>query len=415
MDTKPAQPRPGCKSSLGASVRPDDGTVGLYVHVPFCERICPYCDFAVVAARPLDRATEERTVAALERELRVRGEGLAHRTLASVYFGGGTPALLSPDSLARLVEAAHGAFEKASDGRTPEVTLEANPSTVERERLPHFRAAGVNRLSLGVQSFDDAVLKRLGRAHRGVEGRRTLEAARAAAFDSISVDLIWAVPGAPEDAPLRDLAVLEAHRPEHLSAYELTIEEGTPFGLARERGQLEPLDDDDVVALGGRIAARAAAAGLERYEVSSYARPGFEARHNRRYWRREPVLGIGLGAWSSLPPSEEAPFGAREANERALDAWLAGVERVGHAVSEREVFDAATARGEAAFLGLRELREGLDLAAFEAEFGAPLRTFHPEALDALVRDGLVVESDDRRLRLTSRGRWLADTVAAAFV
>jgi oxygen-independent coproporphyrinogen III oxidase len=386
-------------------------TVGVYVHVPFCERVCPYCDFAVVAARRLAAADEERYVAGLLTELAARVPRFAGLALETIYLGGGTPALLRPESVARLVEALRAAF----GGAPREVTLEANPSTTERERLAGFRAAGIDRLSLGVQSFDDATLKRLGRAHRAEAAHRTLAAVRGAGFANVSLDLIEGAPGQTAEGVERDLAAALAFGPEHLSAYALTLEPGTPFHAAAASGRLAAPDDDAVAEMLERTHARLEAAGLLRYEVSSWARPGRESQHNQRYWRRAPVLGLGVGAHSTEPASGEAPFGARAANERGLAAWLARVEAGGGAAPPvREAPDAATARGEAAFLALRT-RTGLDAARFGAEFGAKPRQFFAPAIDALRALGLVDESEAGDLRPTARGWLFADTVATHFV
>jgi len=388
-----------------------DETVGAYLHVPFCERVCPYCDFAVVATRRLAAAEEERYVAALLSELAARAPLFAGRSLDTIYFGGGTPALLRPDSIGRLVEGLRGAF----GGAPREVTLEANPSTLERERLPGFREAGVNRLSLGVQSFDDATLKRLGRAHRAGEAHAALAAARGAGFDNVSLDLIAGAPGQRLADFERDLAAALAFGPEHLSGYALTLEPGTPFAVAAADGRLEVPDDDAVAEQLELAQARLEGAGLRRYEVSSWARPGRESLHNQRYWRRAPVLALGVGAHSSEPASAAAPFGARAANERSLPVWLARIEGGGGAAPPvREAPDAATARGEAAFLALRT-RRGLDAAQFAAEFSAPPRRFFAEAIDELLALGLLTEGATGDLRPTPRSWLFADTLAARFV
>jgi oxygen-independent coproporphyrinogen-3 oxidase len=390
----------------------DDGTIGVYVHVPFCERVCPYCDFAVVAARELPEADEARFVAAVEAELAVRAPALAGRRLETVYLGGGTPSRLRPSSVARILAAVRAAFP----GSAPrETTLEVNPGTSERARLPAFRAAGVDRLSVGVQSFDDATLKRLGRAHRAREAHATLEAARAAGFAEISLDLLVGAPGQSEAAFEADLAATVAFAPEHVSAYALTLEEGTPFARAAARGRLALPDDDRVAARLERLREALEQAGLRLYETSSYARPGREARHNRRYWERRPVLGVGPGAWSAEPPGPGAPFGVRSANERDLGAWRARVEGgEGASPPMREVADAATARGEAAFLALRTAR-GLAARTFADEFGATPRGVFGPAVAELVEAGLLEEAPAGDLRLTRRGWLLGDEVAARFV
>jgi oxygen-independent coproporphyrinogen-3 oxidase len=386
-------------------------TLGVYVHVPFCERVCPYCDFAVVATRRLAAADEERYVASLLAELAARAPRFAGLALDTVYLGGGTPALLRPESVARLVAALRGAF----GGAPREVTLEANPSTLERGRLPGFRAAGVDRLSLGVQSFDDATLRRLGRAHRAEEVHRTLAAARAAGFANLSLDLILGAPGQTAAGAAGDLGAALDFGPEHLSAYALTLEPGTPFHAAAGSRRLAVPDDDAVAEMLEGAHARLEAAGLLRYEVSSWARPGRESLHNQRYWRRAPVLGLGVGAHSTEPASAGEPFGARAANERGLAPWLARVEAGGGAAPpQREALDAATARAEAAFLALRT-RAGLDAARFAAEFGAAPRRFFAPAIDALRALGLLDESAAGDLSPTPRSWLFADTVATHFV
>jgi oxygen-independent coproporphyrinogen-3 oxidase len=387
-------------------------TVGLYVHVPFCERVCPYCDFAVVAARSLPEAREGAYVDAVLAELRTRRGAFAGRELESLYLGGGTPSLLRPGSVARIIEGARSAFP----GPPPrEVTLEVNPSTLERERLPAFRDAGVGRVSIGIQSFDDRVLQRLGRAHRAEEGHRTLAASRAAGFEMISLDLIFAAPGQDLAGFERDLAAAIEFGPDHASVYELTIESGTPFARAEARGQLDRAGEEEAIAMIETAERRLAAVGLDRYEISSYARPGCEAIHNRRYWERRPVLGVGVGAFSTDPPTPEAPFGLRRANVRELPAYLAATA-AGRSpeAAPAERLDAPTARGEAIFLGLRR-GAGVDAARFEAEFGEPPRAFFGDQIEALRAARLLVEREGGDLQLTARGRLLSDTVFSHFV
>ncbi len=393
--------------------------MGVYVHVPFCERVCPYCDFAVVAAPDLSAEREARYVEGLLAELAARAPDFEGRSLASLYLGGGTPSLLTAESVARLVAAVRGAFgEPERSAQAPEITLEVNPSTVERERLPAFAQAGVNRLSVGVQSFDDDTLKRLGRAHRAEEAHATLAAARAArsaGIDAISVDLIFAAPGQGPAQLEADLQQLVDFAPEHVSAYALTVEEGTPFALAERRGQLAMPDEDDAASMMILLRRGLEAAGLPAYEISNYARPGFEAAHNRRYWQRRPVLGLGVSAWSTEVPGDTSPFGVRIHNERDVEPWRTRVMAGEPAPAEaREVLSQEVARGEAAFLALRTTA-GLDSAAFEREFGAPPRGFWGSAIDEFCRAGLLREGAGGDLRLSERGVLLADPVFAAFV
>ena len=386
-------------------------TVGVYVHVPFCERVCPYCDFAVVAARPLTDAAQDAYVEALLRELDQRAPVFAGLELATLYLGGGTPSLLRADAVGRIAAAVRERFAARADLET---TLEVNPSTLERERLPAFRAAGVSRLSVGVQSFDDAVLKRLGRAHRSSECRETLRAARSAGYANVSLDLIQAAPGQSLAQARRDLDEALAFGPEHVSVYELTIEAGTPFGAAAERGRLARPDEDTAVAMYEAAQDALGAAGYRPYEISSHARPGFESAHNLRYWARLPVLGLGVGAWSTEPPREGAPHGARRATVRDLPTYL-GLLADGRApeAGPPAVLDAPTARGEAIFLGLRTAR-GVDPVGFEREFGARPRAFFDAEIRELLEAGLLCE-EDGALRLTRRGRRLSDSVFERFV
>ena len=403
------------KEHGGASF--DDGRVGVYVHLPFCERICPYCDFAVVPAKAFDRELETRYVAALRRELEARSRDFGGRPLASLYFGGGTPSLFRPDSIARLIEAVERAFPPTGRREEPiEITLELNPGTLELARLPAFRDAGIDRLSIGIQSFDDGLLKRLGRAHRAILARRALEAARAAGFDNLSIDLIFAGPGQTRSDLDRDLDEVLRWGPEHVSTYELTFEPGTPFGRALAAGRMSAFDEEVAADMIGQIEDRLGAAGFERYEISNHARPGFRSRHNARYWSRQAVLGLGMGAHSTEARAPRHPHGARRANPRVLSDWFERVERDPAHVGTVESLPPPTARGEAVFLALRR-REGLVATDFAAEFGAPPRAYFESEIARNVARGWLEEDVPAPgdLRLTAAGRLLADRVAADFV
>ncbi len=382
--------------------------LGVYLHVPFCERICPYCDFPVLVARPLTPQTEDRYVAALRAELAARRGDFAGRRIATIYFGGGTPSLLRPESVRGLLDEVRAAFP----GEPDEVTLEVNPSTLESARLPGFRSAGVDRVSVGIQSFDDTTLRRLGRAHRAREGERTLAACREAGFGRLSLDLIVAAPGQDLAAVERDLAAAVSAGPDHLSVYELTLEPGTPFAKAAARGRLATADEETAARMIERAEVVLVAAGYRRYEISSYARPGAEALHNQRYWERRPVLGLGMGAVSNDPPAAGRSHGVRRTNPRTLDAYLDVAD--GARGSELEVLTPQVARGEAVFLALRT-EMGLDAQRFAGEFGAPPRQFFGHAIDTLREQGLLAEGDTGRLWLTPRGRMLSDSVFTHFV
>jgi len=393
------------------------GDLGVYIHVPFCERICPYCDFATAVARPLEPEREERYLAALLRELSLRAGEFRGSRLETLYFGGGTPSLLQPGSIRRLIEAVLDAFPPASsEAGVDEITLELNPSTVERSRLPEFREVGINRLSVGIQSFNDDLLKRLGRAHRAEEARCTLRACRAAGFDNLSLDLIFGVPGQSVAEWDAELAEALGFDPEHLSIYGLTIEGGTPYERGVERGILRLPEEDASAAMYERAGERLEAAGLRQYELSNFARPGFESRHNRRYWERKLVLGLGVGACSfrGAGPGSPGPFGGRLANPRGLDHYLEAAEDGSIADGGAlEVLSEEEARLEMVFLSLRR-REGLDARAFAEEFGAAPRKFFDAAIERFCAAGLLEEDFRGDLQLTARGRLLSDEVFGAF-
>ena len=273
------------------------GDLGLYIHIPFCERVCPYCDFAVLGVGELSVAREREYVDLLLRELELRvereGAELQGAALATVYFGGGTPGLLRADSVDRLLGAA-----RAHWGPPREVTLELNPGRVEASRAVAFREAGVTRVSVGVQALTDATLSRLGRAQRAHETLRGLERCLAAGFESLSADFILGAPGQTRAELYTSLDRLVARGVPHLSVYALTIEPGTPFARARDRGQLAVADEDEEAELLCGVRSRLRGAGYEHYEVSSYAQPGHRSRHNQRYWRCQDVLGLGVSAAS---------------------------------------------------------------------------------------------------------------------
>lgn len=376
----------------------------LYLHLPYCQVKCPYCDFNSYAA---ETWPEDAYVSALLHELRQRAAEPPFVTarVATIFFGGGTPSLFQPASIARLLEGIAAIRPLADD---VEITLEANPGTVEQGRLRGFREAGIRRLSFGIQSFTSDVLKTLGRIHGPDEARAAIRAARAAGFDDLNLDLIFAVPGESRAVWERDVAEVIAWAPEHVSAYNLTYEPGTPFHAWRARGQLRPLDDEDELWMYQHVRAALAAAGYAQYEISNFARPGHEARHNRSYWRGVPYLGLGAGAHSYSP----APaWGRRWSNERIPERYIAAVDRGDAAVGE-ETLSFETAAAEFMFLGLRE-HEGVDPVQFARRFGRPLEDVHPEV--AMFRADGFLEEHDGRLRLSERGLLLADSIFSAFL
>ncbi len=387
--------------------------VALYVHVPYCLAKCPYCDFNSYAAQVWP---EERYADALLEELESRAGEAPFRaaTVQSVFFGGGTPSLFAPRTIVRLLEGVRACLDVAPDA---EVTLEANPGTVDEARLQGFRAAGVNRMSFGVQSFQPALLAALGRRHSVEDSRRALAAARAAGFDNLSLDLIHSIPGEDLAACADDLAQAIAIGPEHISAYNLTYEKGTAMQRDLAAGRIHPVPEELEVAMLHLVRERLEAAGYAQYEISNYARPGRASRHNQAYWRGLPYLGIGAGACSFVPRDGTAAdgrssFGTRWENLRDPNRYMAAVEETGVAVGTREELTRAQAMGEACWLGLRE-RRGLDPDAFAARFAEPLEAAFPHVAE-LVAQGLV-EWHDGRLRLTTQGLLLADAVFASFL
>ena len=377
----------------------------LYVHVPWCRHVCPYCDFNVHAH---SRPPEDDYTATMARELAAWAvaPAFAGRQVLSVYVGGGTPSLFSAGAIGRLLAAVDATFGVAPDA---EVTLEANPGTVTRATLDGYRTAGVNRLSLGAQSFTPRLLHALGRDHGPDDVAAAMAAARASGFANVSLDLIFAVPGSTLGDWQRDLEQAIALDPAHVSAYALTFEAGTPYHAWRASGRVHAVDEDLEAAMAEHAAERLPAAGLVRYEISSWARPGRASSHNQRYWDGSSYLGIGAGAHSFAagPPDAE-----RWSNVRHPQAYMDAVAAGGTAVAERHPLDDEHARADFAFTGLRRLA-GIDTRRFAVRFGRPLVDAFPH-VSGLVHDGLLEWVGDA-LRLTPRGLRFADTVAATFV
>ncbi|MFM9843041.1 MAG: radical SAM family heme chaperone HemW [Dongiaceae bacterium] len=374
---------------------------GLYVHWPFCRSKCPYCDFNSHVRAAVDHGRWRR---ALLRELEHYGEATRGRRLTSIFFGGGTPSLMEPETVAAVIEQARGIWQ-ADAGI--EITLEANPTSVEAEKFAAFRQAGVNRVSLGVQSLRETDLKFLGRQHSAGEAQQAIELARRY-FDRFTFDLIYARPGQTVAAwreELRDALALAGN---HLSVYQLTVEPETAFASAVRRGDFVVPDEDMAAALYEATQEALAEAGLPAYEISNHARPGEESRHNLTYWRYGDYAGIGPGAHGRLTLD-----GVKHATRqhRAPEAWLETVEQKGHATRQRDVVDGEARREEMLMMGLR-LAEGIDADRFAAETGETLvSALDPPRLKALIEGGFV-ELDDQGLRATAAGRQRLNTVLA---
>ncbi|MBA9068573.1 oxygen-independent coproporphyrinogen-3 oxidase [Methylobacterium sp. RAS18] len=376
-----------------------DAGFGIYLHWPFCAAKCPYCDFnSHVRHAGVD---QPRFLAAFRREIAHAAALAPGRTVTSIFLGGGTPSLMAPDTVAGLLDAVAGAWSVAPDA---EVTLEANPTSVEATRFRGYRAAGVNRVSLGVQALDDGDLKRLGRLHSVAEA---LDAVRTASaqFERFSFDLIYARPEQTPEAWAAELRRAIDYAAEHLSLYQLTIEPGTPFFGLAQAGRLVPPDDDASRALYDVTQEICGLAGLPAYEISNHARPGAQSRHNLLYWRYGEYAGIGPGAHGRLvlPQGRTGTL-----TEKAPEEWLARVERDGHGIVETETLSAEDQGDEFLMMGLR-LTEGIDPARYATLKGRPL---HAGRLDALVRDGLVARRPDGRIAATARGAPVLNAVVA---
>lgn len=378
--------------------------LSVYVHVPWCRVICPYCDFNVHRASGMD---EERFLRAIEAEIAgaAAAAPFAGRRAATIFLGGGTPSLLAPASVARIVAAIAAAFPPVESAL--ETTLEANPENLEPGRLGRIREAGVNRLSIGVQSFDERHLRTLGRAATTREVREAVPRARGAGFANLSLDLMFGIPGETLDDWKDDLSLAIEAAPEHVSAYGLTYEEGTPFFARRASGRLVPADEDLEAAMFLEARSTLEPAGYAAYEISNFARPGFESRHNRNYWRAGDYLGLGPGAHSHA----RLPDGARRwANRRDPAEYAEAALRDGRAVESDERLDLRRAASEWLLLGLRTV-EGIDRHAFRERVGAELEETFP-AIATLLADGLL-EDAGGAVRLAPRALLVADAVIAA--
>lgn len=391
---------------------PGEQPLGLYVHVPFCVRKCTYCDFLSASATP---ATQQRYVAALKREIEVMASRpeLIGRPFVTLFVGGGTPTVLPPQDLADIVSLCLRSFNfDGAPDAAPEVTVEANPGTITVAGLARLRAAGANRLSLGVQSFDRQLLGTLGRIHTPAGACAAVAAARAAGFDNVNLDLMFGLPGQSlaQWAATLDLAVDLA--PEHISAYSLIVEAGTPLRDRIVGGQLDLPDEATEAEMYDVVIERLGHAGYRHYEISNFAKPGRQARHNLIYWHNEDYLGLGLGAWSYLP----RPGGGRvrDADTRDLDAYCTALER-GQLPPrcDAEPPDRRDEMVETVIMGLR-LTDGLDLARFSQRFAVGLDDAFPGVRARLEAQGLVTIVD-HHLRLTQRGLFVANLAFAAFV
>ncbi len=365
-------------------------SLSLYFHVPFCRSKCAYCDFASFPGR---EGEWKRYFEALWDELERWKGALAGRRIATVFFGGGTPTLVDAGYIGETLARARAIAPFAPDA---EITLEGNPGTLTPDKLAAYRRWGVNRLSLGAQSFDDGLLKSLGRIHTAAQISEAVGMAREAGFDNLNLDLMYALPGQSMGQWRDTLDAAVALGVEHISAYSLIVEEGTPMAARVSRGEAALPDDEAVNAMQREAVARLARAGYGRYEISNYAKPGRECRHNMVYWHRGDYLGLGCAAHSLVN-------GERFSNPATLEGYFSGARRL-----DAQRLTPADAMEETLMLATRTTR-GLDLEAWEAAFGAPFERGREAALEKLGRGGFI-EMKDGYLRLTLRGMEVQDAV-----
>jgi oxygen-independent coproporphyrinogen-3 oxidase len=372
---------------------------GLYIHIPFCRSRCSYCDFATGIYQG---ELADRYVRALIDEILRSSD--AGASVDTIYFGGGTPSLLTPAQLDLILAALHRRF-KVNAGA--EVTLEMNPGTVDRDQLLAFRSLGVNRASFGAQTFDDAELAKLGRSHSSADTCKTFHELREAGFANVSFDLIAGLPGQTLAGWQRNIDQSLAMQPEHLSFYLLEVHSGTPLADHIRRG-LQPVPDDDLAAVMYEwMIERAVAAGYEHYEISNLSKPGFSSRHNTKYWTGAPYYGYGCSAHSFDGRTR------RWSNERDVLRYVETIERGEAPVVEEQELTKADRRAEALFLGMRMMR-GVDVREYNESFGVDLRAEHRDELDRFREAGLV-EFDGDVVKLTRNGALMSNEVFAAFV
>ena len=375
---------------------------GVYIHFPYCLSKCPYCDFASRAETVIP---QQRYTEAVLREIDARAKEFAGREAASIYFGGGTPSLWDPPLFARVLRAVRSSWSVKADA---EITLEANPGTTDEDRFAAFREAGANRISIGVQSFAPAQLVSLGRKHSPHDAVRAFETARKAGFTNVSLDLIHGAEKQTRELAGRDAASAVALGPEHISCYALTLvglAEEVPMAKAVQRGELTLPDDESAADMGEAVRTELMRGGYARYEISNYARPGFESVHNTLYWRGGEYAAAGCGACGFRR-------GRRYANDRSPERYMERVERTGIGEASFEDVSPEQHLRERLFTGLR-LADGIDLDALAKDLDIPVRARFGREIDRIVREGLG-ELCGPVLRLNDRGMDLHSEVSLRF-
>ena len=368
---------------------------GLYIHIPFCKQACYYCDFFFST----NQGHRHEIVRAISSEIGLQKDYPGGEALETIYIGGGTPSILLPSELNEIFEAVHRNFSVAD---IPEVTLEANPDDLNEEKLRSFYAAGINRLSVGIQSFDDAVLKSLNRAHDNLMAKCCIEDARKAGFENVSIDLIYAIPQRTDEAWEKDIYEALKICPQHISSYSLTIEEKTVFGKWTKQGKMQPVDDDISARQLALLIDILESANYEQYEVSNFSKPGFQSRHNSNYWKNKKYLGVGPSAHSYNGES-------RQYNISSNPMYL-------QSILQEEIpftLEVLTKQDKINEYLLTTLRTswGADLKVLCEQFQFDPVRENTDYIEDLQRNGLIVVKDDI-LKLTRKGRFLADKIAS---
>lgn len=382
-------------------------SAGIYVHIPFCRSKCPYCAF--VSFQDVDPEIIKSYMAALGKQAKEIAEHSWARTrkFRSLYIGGGTPSSVDNSELVAFIEYCLEAYQfKTRGSEKPEVTLEANPNTVNLESLKRLRQAGINRLSLGIQSFSDAMLQSIGRGHSAQEGLQAFESAREAGFTNINIDLMYGLPGQEVSTWQDSLDRIAELGPEHLSVYEMTVEKGTPFAKLENKGQLGLPDEDMVLGMFERTQEFLSACGYEQYEISNYSRKGFQCIHNVNYWENGSYIGLGSGAVACFS-------GVRIKNEEDPVRFISVINQGNRPYREAEILPLAARFRETVIMGLR-MTAGVSIKKLGERFGITPEKYYGEVLASLMMDGLLEESHDR-LRLTKKGMLLANRVMTALV
>lgn len=383
---------------------PRNAPAGLYIHIPFCSHICPYCDFTTYAGKG---DLIPRYVDAVVRDIERSTVGLNNRSVGSIFVGGGTPSLLGPGHIARILGACHAHANVTGDA---EVTMEANPNGLDASRLEGFLRAGVNRLSIGAQTLDRRGLRTLGRQHEASDVLLALSVARRSGFERISLDLIFGWPGQTLDTWRRDLStVLDTGTgPDHLSLYSLIVEPGTPFADAAARGILHMPDDDATADLYEAAISTLAEAGWHHYEIANWGdAPANVSRHNALYWQHGDYLGIGAGAHGHVD-------GVRTINHLLPETYIHSIEHGGDSEANREVIDETTSRFETVMMGFRLVNAGITYEAFEERHDVDFHALYEDQLGTLV-DLDLVRIDQTHAWLSPRGLMLANEVLSRFI